>query len=364
MKVLQNPHRGEGIPETAELQSGEIVTDPDFARSLFNRCPIALESPLLEMPALAKELGLAELSIKDERQRMGLGSFKALGAAFAIAKSASKFSDQNPAVELANVLTGVTYVCASAGNHGLSMAAGARLFGARAVVYLSASVPQEFAERLQEKGAEVRRHGETYEQSMAAAVEAAAANSWLLLSDSSWLGYSQPARDVMEGYLIMADEAAKQITRAPSHIFLQAGVGGLAAACAASARNHWGSDPVICVVEPEFAPALMNSIEAGKPVVADGPISAMGRLDCKEPSHLALQCLSKEADYFLTISESEAVDTVALLNKHGLKTSPSGAAGLAGLAAAKDFTATLKLNGDSRVLIYVSEAAVDGDHAD
>ncbi len=363
MKVFANPYRDNGLPQSAELQSGEIVTDPDFAHKLFNRCPIAKSTPLLELPTVANELGLTGLSIKDERRRMGLGSFKALGAAFSIAKAASKFSDNNPGVELANALTGVTYVCASAGNHGLSMAAGARLFGARAVVYLSASVPEEFAQRLQAKGAEVRRHGETYEQSMAAAMEAASANTWKLLSDSSWLDYSEPARDVMEGYLIMADEAANQIAQAPSHIFLQAGVGGLAAACAASARNHWGNKPVICVVEPEFAPALMNSIEAGKPVVADGPISAMGRLDCKEPSHLALQYLAKKADFFLTISDSEAADTVALLCRHGLATSPSGAAGLAGLAAAKDFTATLKLNADSRALIYVSEGAVDVDDA-
>ncbi|MCB1435476.1 MAG: pyridoxal-phosphate dependent enzyme, partial [Alphaproteobacteria bacterium] len=176
----------------------------------------------------------------------------------------------------------------SAGNHGLSVAAGARVFGANAIIYLAKTVPESFAERLRSKGARVIRAGDTYEESMAAASDAAIAHSWHLLSDSSWLGYEDPARDVMEGYLIMGDELAHQIESPPSHVFLQAGVGGLAAAAAAAARRNWGHATKIIVVEPAFAPALFESIRAGRPVTTSGPVSSMGRLDCKEPSHLAL----------------------------------------------------------------------------
>ena len=307
------------------------------------------------------ELGLASLHAKDERGRIGLGSFKALGAAHAIAKLAA--ATAGPDSDLSQALAGETFVCASAGNHGLSVAAGARVFGARAVIYLSEAVPDVFADQLRAKGADVITHGANYEASMAAAMAAAEREGWRLLSDSTWLGYIDPARDVMEGYLVMAAETAEQIEAPPSHIFLQAGVGGLAAACTVMARRVWGDAPKICVVEPEFAPALQASIEAGKSVVAPGPVSAMGRLDCKEPSLLALDVLARDADAFMTVSEAEAMDAVALLGQHGIHSSPSGVAGLAGLVVAlreAGDDGQLALDEQSRVLIYVSEGEVDG----
>ena len=258
-------------------------------------------------------------------------------------------------------LAGETFVCASAGNHGLSMAAGARLFGARAVVYVAETVPTAFADRLRDKGADVVVDGDNYEESMAAAMAAAEREGWRLLSDSSWAGYIDPARDVMEGYLVMASEAGDQIKVPPTHIFLQAGVGGLAAACAVMARRLWGDDPTICVVEPEFASALKSSLEAGKIASAPGPVSVMGRLDCKEPSLLALDLLAREADAFLTISESDAAEAVSRLALHGVNTSPSGVAGLAGLITVMETLEhknQLLLTEQSRVLIYISEEDV------
>ncbi|MEO1918678.1 MAG: pyridoxal-phosphate dependent enzyme [Paracoccaceae bacterium] len=250
-------------------------------------------------------------------------------------------------------------VCASAGNHGLSMAAGARIFGADAVVYLSDTVPEEFAGRLTAKGAKVVRAGANYEASMAAALKVAEENGWELLSDSSWEGYTELPRDVMEGYLIMGTEAADQLSLPPTHIFLQAGVGGLAAACAAAARHYWGDAPKIFVVEPEYAPALFESIAASQAVTAKGPTSIMGRLDCKEPSHLALKYLAKEADGFITISEAEALAAVEDLKAHGLAASPSAAAGYAGLNSAGDKLQELGLAPDSRIMVYLTEGPVD-----
>ena len=236
------------------------------------------------------------------------------------------------------------------------------MFGARAVVYIAETVPSSFEDRLRETGADVVIEGADYEESMAAAMTAAARESWRLLSDSWWAGYVDSARDVMEGYLVMASEVGDQIEEPPTHIFLQAGVGGLAAACALMARQLWGDDLTICVVEPEFAPALKASIEAGKIVRAPGPVSAMGRLDCKEPSLLALDLLAREADVFMTIRESDAADAVSRVAQHGIDTSPSGVAGLAGLMTAVQTPADeaeLALTKQSRVLVYVSEEAVD-----
>ena len=166
--------------------------------------------------------GAARVTIKDERGRMGLGSFKALGAAYAIAREAAAAGGALP-----TALTGRTYVTASAGNHGLSVAAGARIFGAAAVIYLADTVPESFAARLRGMGAQVVRAGADYEASMVAAGHSAKAQGWTLLSDGSWPGYVDLPFRVMEGYRQIATEIVGQMTDRPTHVLLQAGVGGL-----------------------------------------------------------------------------------------------------------------------------------------
>ena len=248
---------------------------------------------------------------------------------------------------------GRTYVTASAGNHGLSVATGARVFGARSVVYIAETVPEAFAERLRAAGAEVRREGAIYEDSMAAAHRAADDNGWALLSDSSWPGYTDRPHVLMEGYLVLMAEVVAKLDPPPTHIFLQAGVGGLAASAAAYARAAWGDSPRITVVEPEAAPALHASILAGTPQVTEGPSSDMGRLDCKEPSLIALKGLARDANDFMLISEAEGHAGAEAALAAGFPSTPSGAAGLSALLAADK--AALGLSGTSRVLLILSE---------
>ncbi len=359
MEFIANQLRETGLPDESEMARGELCTNPSAARALFAKCPVADVSPLIDVSSIAAQLGVAAVHVKDERKRVGLGSFKSLGAAFAIAKAADKLVSEDTLREYETALKGKVFVCASAGNHGLSMAAGARAFGAGAVVYLANTVPDEFAGRLRDKGATVVRAGANYEASMNAALMAAKENGWELLSDSSWLGYTELPRDVMEGYLIMGAEVADQLTSPPTHIFLQAGVGGLAAACTAAARHYWGETPKIYVVEPEYAPALYDSIVASQVVTTTGPASVMGRLDCKEPSHLALKYLAKEADGFITISEAEALAAVKVLKTHDLAASPSAVAGYAGVHFAGEERQELGLTSESRILLYLSEGPVD-----
>ncbi|MGI9355212.1 MAG: pyridoxal-phosphate dependent enzyme [Rhizobiaceae bacterium] len=346
MRLISNPFRGPGL-QALELQD---VPSPsvsgDKPMSLLERCPRAGATPLIEATSLASACGVGRVSLKDERDRMGLGSFKALGAAYVIACDAE-----------AGTAAGTTYVTASAGNHGMSVAAGAAAFGARAVIYLSETVPQSFADKLLEIGADVVRAGDDYEGSMRAAQDAAARDGAILLSDSSWPGYTEHPLVLMQGYLVLMHEVFDQIDAPPSHIFLQAGVGGLAGAAAAAARAQWGDAPVIVVVEPEVAPALAGSIEAGRPVKTEGPVSAMGRLDCKEPSLIALKGLARDADFFVTISEEEGFAGAKLAEQHGYETTPSGAAGLAALALAGQPSEDIGLRSDSRALIFLSERA-------
>lgn len=345
---LLNPHRGPGLPDLAPLPADAAAP----VAALLQLCPKHSETPLRAMPEIARRAGIDQLWIKDERDRMGLGSFKALGAAHAIARDADAARQGD---DWSNALSGRTYVTASAGNHGLSVAAGARAFGADAVIYLAESVPEGFARRLEAKGARPVREGAIYEESMAAAERAATDNGWTLLSDSSWPGYTDAPYRVMEGYLQMAEEAAAQIPAPPTHIVLQAGVGGMAAAAAAHARAAWGDAPTIVVVEPEAAPALIESIRAGRIVDTDGPVSAMGRLDCKTPSMIALAGLARDADVFVTISEAEGAAGAEALAAHGCPTTPSGAAGVAALLAGLP-----EIGPDARVLAYVSEGPEDG----
>ena len=312
--------------------------DSERPLQLLASCPVYKETPLHHRQIEPID---GEFFIKDERGRMGLGSFKALGAAYVIAHLAQQQS-----------LANTTFITASAGNHGLSVAAGAKTFGAKSVVYLSHTVPETFAEKLRLQGAKVCRKGNDYEASMTAAAKAATVNSWVLLSDSSWPGYTELPRRLMEGYLVMAAEIVKQMTSAPTHIFLQAGVGGLAAACAAYFRSTWVDAPNITVVEPEAAPALHDAIQAGRVIRSRGPASSMGRLDCKEASMIALNGLARDADRFVLLSDHEVEDVMHDLADLGLATTPSGGAGLAAALLGK-----VDLPSDARILVILSEEA-------
>ncbi len=346
MQIVSNPHRsGPKLAPTAPYPS----TDAARVAALLSRCPASNGTPLVEAGALAP---VAQIWVKDERSRMNLGSFKALGAAYVIARHAAERSDDPDA----QTLNGVTYVTASAGNHGMSVAAGARVFGATAVVYIAETVPEGFAQRLKAQNAEVVRSGADYAASMEAASAAAEENGWILLSDSSWDGYFDLPWTLMEGYLQMAAEAAEQCPEVPTHILLQAGVGGLACAVASYARKTWGSGPKIIVVEPEAAPALQASIAAGECVFADGPDSIMGRLDCKEPSLIALNGLARDADLFLTLTDEEVTEKLSAMAAAGLETTASGGAGLAAVLNDAARTA-MEIDENSRVLCFLSETA-------
>ena len=355
MKTVENHLRGIGMPAQTGLAEGEITADASLVTALLAHCPAHAKTPLVDCPELAAELGIKSLHIKDERNRMKVGSFKALGAAFSIAKAAhKKIGDAiaEPAVAK-TALNGTVFVTSSAGNHGVSVAAGANVFGAKAVIYLSVHVPSGFADRLRAMGAQVEIAGDDYEASMAAAMQAAVDNDWTLLSDSTWVE-DTTGRDIMEGYLALCEEMIDQYGDAPSHMFLQAGVGGLASAAGVAVRKAWGDVPHITVVEPTAAPALQASIEQEKPALTVGPPSNMGRLDCKEPSHLALKALARDADAFLTLDDDYVATEIARLEPFDLATSPSGGAGFAATVAMAS-----ELGPDARVLLVLSEGPSD-----
>jgi diaminopropionate ammonia-lyase len=344
VELLNNKFRGGGkLAASAPFPS----VDETRVEALLRHFDYDVTTPLVEVEGLAE---VDAFWVKDERGRMGLGSFKALGAAYVIARQAAEVS-KNPD---SGTLKGRTYVTASAGNHGISVAAGARMFGAQAVVYIAETVPTAFEGRLASFGAQVVRAGTDYAASMEAASTAAKENGWTLLSDSSWEGYTDLPYTLMEGYLQMAHEAVMQCRDVPTHVFLQAGVGGLAGAVAAYVRKVWGDAPRIVVVEPQAAPALQASIRAGTCTFADGPDSTMGRLDCKEPSLIALNGLARDADDFLTVSDEDVGSRLSQMAELDLATTASGGAGMAA-AMMREVQAAIGIGPDSRILCFLSE---------
>lgn len=369
MELLHNSFRGTGITPLEGMADKHVSVDAAKVMDLLQHCPAAKQTELHDHHELASELGIDRLYIKDERARMGLGSFKSTGAAYVIALAASKAIENSPFTletatpeQLKTLLPNETYICSTAGNHGLSIAAGARVFGAKAVIYLSSSVPETFAERLTGYGADVVRHGESYEDSFYGALARAEKEGWTMLSDTSWPGYTEIPTQIMEGYLIVSSEIVKQLADqpTPTHIFLQAGVGGVAASATAYFRDQWGDEPMIVIVEPEAAPALIDSIKVGKPIEAKGPVSSMGRLDCKEPSHVALGCLSREADWFITLSDEQVESTTDWLTAAGIASTPSATAGLAVVQQSQvgdEVRTQLGLSENSCVLVIITERA-------
>jgi diaminopropionate ammonia-lyase len=357
MRIFANNRKQSGLPP---LWEGEPVwpnTDSANVSHLLAKCPVYKPTPLVDATELAAICKVSKIYLKDERKRMELGSFKALGAAYVIAVDAQNACGDNGEKSQGKRV----YVAASAGNHGLSIAAGAQVFGVGAVIFLSESVPEPFADRLRSLGADVRRQGKTYEESMEAAKNAATENGWTLLSDSSWAGYLEIPRRVMEGYLQMMAELEREMGEVPTHIFLQAGVGGMAASVAAKARQIWGDEPTIIVVEPDAAPALFEGIGEGRIVETRGPVSSMGRLDCKVASLIALNSLARDADYFMTITEDEALTGIELLAAKGYPTTASGGAGFAGAFAALEGQGErLRLGEQRRILIFLTEGPEQG----
>lgn len=154
----------------------------------------------------------------------------------------------------------------------------------------------------------------------------------------------------------MAAEAVRQCSQVPTHIILQAGVGGLAGAAAAYIRTVWGQEPRIIVVESDAAPALQASVEVGACGFSDGPDSVMGRLDCKEPSLIALNGVARDADSFLALSDEQVTENLPAMADVGIATTASGGAGVAAAMNA-DVRKGLGIGPNARVLCIVSEIA-------
>ncbi|MGX9963015.1 diaminopropionate ammonia-lyase [Roseomonas sp. F4] len=349
------------------------------ARAEITAWPGYAPTPLLDLADVATAARVASVHWKDEGGRFGLGSFKALGGAYAVLRllvaelARRGVANSATAVELEagahrEAVRGITVTCATDGNHGRSVAWGARRFGARCVIFVHETVSQGRRDAIAQYGAEIRVVPGNYDDAVREAARMAEAEGWFVVSDTSYEGYTEVPRDVMQGYRLMADEAADQLAgQAPTHCFIQGGVGGVAAAVAIQLRSRFGPDVKIVVVEPEKAACLLESAEAGAPVTVEGDLDTlMAGLACGEPSLLAWQELERAAYAFMAVPDASAVDCMRLLARRVPKVvaGESAVAGLAALLlAARDpmYRALLGLEAASRVLLFGTEGATDPD---
>ena len=377
--LIRNTHPLHGAPldprdaETLSLAAAATVEG-------FLSCrPDHAPTPLRALPAAASRLGIGALAVKDEGRRLGLGSFKALGGAYAVTRLVLEAAEARlgrglgPAdlarPEVREVAAGMTFGCATDGNHGRSVAQGARLAGARSVVFVHGGVSEGRIAAIAAHGAEMVRVVGTYDDSVIEAACVCDREGWTVVSDTSWPGYERIPGLVMQGYTAILSETLRQDPEPPSHVFIQAGVGGIAATLAGHLAIRFGvSRPVLVVVEPARAACLLETARAGHPVrIPHGEPTVMAMLECYEPSLVAWRVLCRAADAFMTVDEAEAVAAMnALARPEGrdpaLVAGESGGVGFAALervAADPDLRRAIGLGPDSLVLLVNTEGATD-----
>jgi diaminopropionate ammonia-lyase len=350
----------------------EIKTWPGYA-----------PTPLHSLDALAKRVGVRKIHYKDESQRFGraLGSFKALGAPYAVQrlladhverKTGARPSSAELRSDRHRSLTSEVTVCvATDGNQGRGLAWGAQQFGCRCVVYIHAHVSEGRKAAMEAFGAKVIRVSGEYEASVARCRADAAANGWHFVSSTSWDNYQSPlSRHVMQGYMIMIDEAVAQMPQPNilTHVFAQAGVGSIPAAIYMGIRQRLGrSDNRSVVVEPNEADCVFLSLVNGKPTLAAGTLKTiMAGLACREVSPAAWSILHWIVSDAVTIPDDAARNAMKVLAAgNGDVPIVAGESAVGGVAALLEAAANPKLRSalgltpDSEVLLFGCEGATD-----
>jgi diaminopropionate ammonia-lyase len=381
MTLLLNalPEFTSPLPDWCQESLGKNA--PGKVKAMLAVCPQHQETPLLKFPELAKELGIAGLFVKDEGKRLGLKSFKALGGAYAVfvlvQRAACERLKRNihpselQSDHVKEIAKQIVVCCATDGNHGRSVAAGARIAGCAAKIFVHAGVSQSRIDAIRNFGAEIISVQGTYDDAVNEASSQAALHGWQVVSDTSWPGYRDIPTLAMQGYTVLVDEALDQISGTamfPTHVFLQAGVGGFAASIAAYLTLTLGARaPKIIIVEPKRAACIYESVRAGKPIkIEHDESTVMAMLECYEPSVLAWEILARTAHAFMLVDEADAVSAMRQFAKPlpgdpSLESGESGCVGLAGLQRlmSEEDAKALSLDKDSVVLLINTEGATD-----
>ena len=331
-------------------------------------------TPLHSFSDMAKDTGVSSILYKDENPRFSLKSFKALGGAYAVANLLiKKLKELGIDANSSDLIAGIykdktskfTVCCATDGNHGRSVAWGAQQFGCNCEIYIHRNVSVGREKAIAKYGATVNRIKGNYDDSVRIAAEVSESNNYTVVSDTSYEGYTDIPKDVMQGYTVMVDEAMKQMEEVPTHVFLQGGVGGFPAAVVSFLVESLECPPIFVVVEPTNADCLFQSAVNGEPTVVHGDLdTVMAGLACGEVSLLAWPILESYVSHFLSIQDDSISITMQLLANRDkpIVAGESAVAGLAGfLIACNDdnLKSKLMLNENSRILFFGTEGDTD-----
>ncbi len=361
--------------DRAAIGGAAPTRDPlDFHRRLPGYAP----TPLLDRPALAKTLGVGRVLVKDEASRLGLPAFKMLGASWASYLAVVERLGRDPGPwstteELAGRLASLgpmALAAATDGNHGRAVARMAALFGFEARIFVPAGTARARIDAIVAEGATCTVVDGTYDDAVARAAEQAS-DRCLVVSDTSWPGYEQVPRWVIEGYGTIFWEVEEQLAARgeppPDLVVVQMGVGALAGAVVRHWRRPGAPDRThLLGVEPTRAACVLASAEANRIVTLPGPHdSIMAGLNCGTPSLVAWPLVSRGIDVFCAIDDERARWSMRELARVGIVAGETGAAGLGGLAevvsnpAAAAARVALGLGPATRVLLLCTEGATD-----
>ena len=333
-----------------------------------------LPTPLHSFDDMAQDTGVSSIFYKDENPRFTLKSFKALGGAYAVANLLiKKLKEEGINANSSDLISGkykeytsnLTVCCATDGNHGRSVAWGAEQFGCKCEIYIHRNVSQGRERAIAKYGAIVNRIKGNYDDSVRIAAEVAESNGYTVVSDTSYEGYTDIPKDVMQGYTIMVDEAIKQMNDVPTHVFLQGGVGGFPAAVVSFLQESLDCPPIFIVVEPTNADCLFQSAVNGEPTAVHGDLDTiMAGLACGEVSVLAWSILESYVPHFMSITDESIPKAMQLLanRESPIVAGESAIAGLAGfLVACNDanLKSKLMINENSKILFFGTEGDTD-----
>ncbi len=312
-------------------------------------------TPLIKLDKLNKNLKLKNIFYKDESKRFHLKSFKALGGAYAVE-------------DISRGKKNIVISSATAGNHGRSVAWGAQRLGLECKIFVSQYVSETRVKEIEKFGAVVTRVKGDYESSLNECIRQTKKNKWHIVQDVSNKNYKYVPQLTMAGYSIMIKEISKQTNQYITHVFLQAGVGGMAAGSVAGIARYFKRIPKIIVVEPKEAACVLKSIEAKKmKKIKIKKESIMGGMSCNEMSLVPWNILNKSTNHCITIDDSKVSNTVAMLarSKFSNKKITGGECatpGIISLIAAcndKKIKNLLELNEKSNVLVIGCEGNAD-----
>ena len=339
-----------------EILNSLTISEIDDAYNSISKWKGYSPTPLLSLNKLSKELNLNKIFYKDEHKRFDLKSFKALGGAYAVEKVTKGNKD-------------IVVATATAGNHGRSVAWGARRLGLNCKIFISEFVSDARGKAMAKLGADVIKVKGNYEKSLIECIKQSTDNNWQIVQDVAWKDYMIVPKFTMAGYSVMMKEIVDQIENNKiTHIILQAGVGGMAAAMVAGIARYLDNIPETIVVEPDSAACVLESIKSGKIEKIDiKRESLMGGMSCGEVSLVPWEILKNSVKYCISLPDDDIAKTMKLLGNASFsdekiiagENSAPGVISLISSCKNLNIKEKLKLNNDSNVLIIGCEGDTD-----